>query len=101
MGNRLELHEELKRLLGSETVYFQPPETIKMHYPAIEYSLATIKSIPADDLRYLKYKAYSLILIDPNPDSVFVDKILDFKMCSFNRAYAADNLNHWAFTIFY
>ena len=101
MGNRLNLHEELKTILGSKNVYFQPPETIKMHYPAIVYSLATIKHLPADDLGYLKYRAYLLILIDPNPDSEIVDKILELPKCRFDRAYAADNLNHWAFTVFY
>ena len=101
MGNRLDLHNKLKTILGSSNVYFQPPESIKMRYPAIVYSLATIKKLPADDLSYLKYRAYMLILIDPNPDSETVDKILDIPMCSFDRAYAADNLNHWAFTCFY
>lgn len=101
MGNRLDLHNKLKTILGSSNVYFQPPESIKMRYPAIVYSLATIKKLPADDLGYLKYRAYMLILIDSNPDSEFVDKILDIPMCSFDRAYAGDNLNHWAFTCFY
>lgn len=101
MASRLELHSKLKSILGSNNVYFQPPESIKMHYPAIVYSLATIKKLPADDLSYLKYRAYTIILIDQNPDSAFVDKILDLPMCNFDRAYAGDNLNHWAFTIFY
>lgn len=101
MANRLDLHNKLKTILGSNNVYFQPPESIKMRYPAIVYSLATIKKLPADDLAYLKHRAYTLILIDPNPDSEIVDQILELPMCSFDRAYAADNLNHWAFTIFH
>lgn len=101
MGNRLDLHKTLIDIMGSKNVYFQPPETIKMRYPAIVYSLATIKKLPADDLSYLKYRAYTLILIDPDPDSEFVDKILELPMCTFDRAYAADNLSHWAFTLFY
>ena len=36
---RLELHEILCTILGSRNVYFQPPESIKMNYPAIVYGL--------------------------------------------------------------
>lgn len=101
MANRLDLHKKLKTILGSNNVYFQPPESIKMRYPAIVYSLATIKNLPADDFGYLRHRAYMVILIDPNPDSEIVDKLLDLPMCRFDRAYAGDNLNHWAFTIFH
>ena len=35
---REELHELLVSVLGSRNVYFQPPESIRMQYPAIVYA---------------------------------------------------------------
>ena len=37
MGTRLELQSKLEEILGSRQVYYQPPETVKMEYPAIVY----------------------------------------------------------------
>jgi hypothetical protein len=30
-----------------------------------------------------------------------VDKMLELPLCSFNRHYTADNLNHWALELYY
>ena len=49
MASRLELHEALCKVLGSRNVYFQPPEDIKMNYPAIEYSRASIDNTFANN----------------------------------------------------
>ena len=35
---RLTLQTKLEDLLGSKHVYYQPPENLKMEYPAIRYS---------------------------------------------------------------
>lgn len=101
MGSRLELQELLERVLGSKSAYFQPPENIKMSYPAIVYSLDDIWHDHADNLPYISKNAYGIILIDRNPESEFVSKISSLPLCSFNRFYVADNLNHWAFTMYY
>ena len=34
---RLELQSVLEQTLGSRNVYFQPPASVKMKYPAIVY----------------------------------------------------------------
>ena len=43
MRDRLDLHECLCKILNSNNVYFQPPENVRMNYPAIVYSLGTVK----------------------------------------------------------
>ena len=101
MGNRLDLHAYLKTLLGSSNVYYQPPESIKMKYPAIRYKLKDIINRSADDSVYSQKNAYEVIVIDPNPDSLIRDKISRLPLCSFDRGYAADNLNHYVFTLYY
>lgn len=101
MGSRLELQELLERVLGSKSAYFQSPENVKMTYPAIVYSLDDIWHDHADNRPYISKKAYQIILIDRNPESKFVDEIAALSLCSFDRFYVADNLNHWVFTLYF
>lgn len=101
MASRLDLQTELERLLGSRNVYFQPPSSVRMQYPAIVYSRKDVDGRFANDKIYRKLPCYEMILIDKNPDSTFVDKLLDLQYCSFDRHYESDNLNHDVFTIYY
>lgn len=102
MERRIKLGKGLREVLGSNNVYFQSPESEKMKYPAIRYSLDDIETDNADDIKYSKNRRYSVILMDYDVDSEVVDKILtSFEYCSFDRFYISDNLNHWVFTLFY
>lgn len=51
MGTRIELQSKLEELLGSRQVYYQPPETVKMEYPAIVYSKSNVKTTSANDTK--------------------------------------------------
>lgn len=101
MDRRLILQEELEKILGSDQVYFQSPDNLKMHYPAIIYSVDDIYRDSADNLAYKKNVAYQLMVIYTDPDTDILDKIISLPMCSFDRSYRADNLYHCIFTIFY
>ena len=101
MNSRIDLHEKLRIILGSNFVYFQPPESIKMTYPCIVYALDSVHTRHADDKPYLKSKRYILTIIDKDPDSIIPDKMLTLPMCGFNRMYTADNLNHWVFNLYF
>lgn len=101
MASRLELQTELENILGSRNVYFQPPSSVRMQYPAIVYSRKDIEKRSANDGTYRKLPSYEVILIDKNPDSPFVEKIFDLPYCSFDRHYISDNLNHDVFTLYY
>lgn len=101
MSTRLELHEILCNILGSRQVYFQPPESVKMKYPAIVYSRSDIMSEYADDKPYISSTMYQIIVIDPDPDSGIVDRVKELPLCSYDRHYKADNLNHDSFNIYF
>jgi hypothetical protein len=101
MPSRLDLQSELEKILGSRNVYFQPPASVQMKYPAIVYSRKSIDVQHANDSAYLIHPGYEIILIDKNPDSVFIERILQFRYCSFDRHYEKDNLNHDVFTLYY
>lgn len=101
MASRLDLHEILCGVLNSRSCYFQPPSSVRMQYPAIVYSRKDVEKRSADDMAYRKLPSYELVLIDKNPDSEFVDKLLDLPYCSFDRHYESDNLNHDVFTLYF
>lgn len=101
MSNRLKLHELLCEALGSRQVYFQPPESVKMKYPAIVYSRNRIDNEYADDDVYMQSPSYSITVIDKNPDSEIVERVSRLPMCRFDRHFTADNINHDTFTIYY
>lgn len=101
MGSRLELQNLLESILGSRNVYYQPPESIKIKYPAIIYSRNDIDNNFADDIVYMQNHTYQIIVIDANPDSEIVNKISKLPMCRYNRHYTSDNLNHDVFILNY
>lgn len=102
MGDRLKLHEELCAILGTRFVYFQAPSSESMKYPCIRYSKAPPKLNRANNQIYKNTNRYELIVIDYDPDSEIPDRILKhFQMCSIDRFYVADNLNHTALTLYY
>lgn len=101
MASRLQLQTLLEEILGSNNVYYQPPETIRMQYPAIVYSLNSIDNDNADDAPYIQSRSYEIILIERDPDSETINKLSKLPMCRFNRHYKADNLNHYVFTLYY
>jgi len=98
---RLELDAILREALGSNNVYFQPPSTVKMKYPAIRYSLSNISTSPANNKKYIAQKQYTLTLIAKDPDISAVETLIRLPMCHFDRFYTADNLNHWTFSVYY
>ena len=101
MASRLELQALLEGILGSRNVYFQPPESVKMKYPAIVYGLEDIENTFANDGVYLSKRRYMVIVIDPDPESDIVDKLVDLPTCSFSRMYKKDNLNHSVFSLYF
>lgn len=101
-NRRLELHEKLCELLGSRNVYFQPPESIRMKYPAIRYNLTTGDTRYADNGVFIYKRRYEVTVIEKDPNIPWDEKMLGaFEYCSFERAYPAENLNHWQFSLYY
>lgn len=101
MGSRLELQTLLEGILGSRNVYFQPPASIRMNYPAIVYSRSDIVNTHANNAVYAQTKAYEVVVIDFDPESQIVDKVSKLPMCMFDRHYTVDNLNHDVFVLYF
>lgn len=103
MNSRLDLHSKLVELLGSDHVYFQPPEDIRMKYPCIVYQRTDLDSHDADDMRYANLFRYEIQYITKEPDTNdFIIKFVNaFKYCSYNRHFVTDSLNHENFDLYY
>lgn len=91
---RLRLQAKLEEILGSRNVYYQPPESVKLEYPAIIYTKKGIKIEFANNATYLTPCCYELMVVDKRPDNEVIGKLLQLPMCSFDRHFKVDNLNH-------
>lgn len=97
---RLQLSTILHSIMTNGNVYFCPPDGKELRYPCIVYELSDLRARRADNLNYLKNLQYTVTLIDEDPDSEFVEKILEVPKCRFDRPFISDNLNHFVFTIY-
>ena len=101
MASRLELQSKLEELLGSNNVYYQPPSSVGMKYPAIRYSKASIDSKHANNKKYLNKTLYDIIVIDHVPDNPVIEKLLELPYSEFDRSYPTNNLNHDVIKLYY
>ena len=98
---RYELQDFLKELLGSNSVYYQPPATIKMSYPCIVYSLDTFYVTNANNAMYNYKSRYQLTYIDKNPDSEFPLKLEALPYAHMDSTFTTEGLNHFVFTLYH
>jgi hypothetical protein len=101
LDRRLELDAILRRILGNNNTYFEPPTSATMHYPCIRYSRSHIDARFADNKPYLKHKRYELTLIYEDADSDLPERLMDEITVSHDRHYVADNLHHDVFSMYF
>lgn len=101
MASRIDLHKLLVEKLGSTNVYFQPPASVRMNYPAIVYSRSKIENRFADNAIYAQSYSYTITVIDSNPDSEIVREVSLIPRIRHDRSFTSDNLNHDVFTLIY
>ena len=101
LEKRLEFQAFLEEILGSEDVYFQPPENITLTYPCVIYKRDLIESEFADNVPYSSGTKYEVMVITSDPDDDIVPKVAGLPQARHLRFYTADKLNHDVFTVFY
>lgn len=101
MADRPDLQTFFEDLLGSRYVYKDPPESVRMSYPAIKFSRAKIDNTFANNRVYKQDDRYEVIAIYRDPDDELPRKISRLPMCVHDRHYIADNLHHDVFTLYY
>lgn len=100
-ARRLALQRIFESIPGVVAVYFQPPASVKIKYPCIIYNRNGGDKLLADDGTYRWMRRYSVVVVDPDPDSLIPDYVAQLPLCSSDRHYSADNLNHDTFSIYY
>ena len=101
-NRRLKLQTELESIIGSRSVYFQPPESIAISYPAIIYERYDIKNTYANNVYYAGLVKYRIIVVDMDPTSEIVEKISkQLPSIKYERHYVSDKLNHDSFILCY
>lgn len=95
MTSRIDLHEELVRILGSNNVYFQPPESIKLKYPCIVYTKTSMPKVNADDGMYKINTGYKVVYVHKDPDEDdLVKELLQIPHSRYSTCFTSDNLYH-------
>lgn len=87
--------------MGNKNVYYQPPESLKIQYPAIIYKKSNISSSHADNMKYSNFTRYEIIVLDKSVDNEVIQKILELPLSSFDRHYTASNLNHDVINLYF
>lgn len=101
MGTRRDLQILLEEINGNRNVYFQPPESKKIEYDAIIYSLSQIESRFANDALYLHNNRYEVIVVSRSRKESVINRMLRLPYCTHERHYVANNLNHDVFILYH
>ena len=96
-----ELQAIFEEILGRRNVYYNPPASVKMNYPAIVFSRSRIDKRSANNAAYMFNYRYEVTVIDGDPDCKYIKDILSLPMCTFDRHFVSDNLHHNTFTLYY
>ena len=108
------LIQELKDLLGTDEVYFQPSYDAGLgesspyiftgiDYPCFIMERTTAYQPKANDKNYIFRPGYQVSYINRDePDPEMLQKIMNhFKLCVYQRHMVTDNLHHDIFMIYY
>lgn len=98
---RLELHNVLLGIMENGNVYHQPPENFKLKYPCIIYERDKDNALFADNRPYNRRIRYTVTLIDKASVSQYLQPIMDLPLCSYDRHFSSEGLNHDVFTLYY
>jgi hypothetical protein len=101
MGTRLELQAALEAIAGDGNVYFQPPENLKVTFPAIVFNRDFQNARFADNRPYRRTLRYQITIIDRDPDSPLTSQVAEMPMATFVRHFTTDNLNHDVYDVYY
>lgn len=100
--DRMILQKKLVDILGENHVYYQPPASLRLSYPAIVYKLTDRSVEYASNHPYANFLQYNVTVISEDPDNVIgSDLMTQLKWCSFNGRNTVENLYHDRFTLYF
>lgn len=96
-----DLHDVLKNLMPGIPIYFQPPESIRMQYPCLIYTIDGTNSVHADNIKYADTRIYQLILVQRQPDTYLLDVVNSLQMCEHTGRLVVGGLYQDQFRLFF
>lgn len=72
-----------------------------MRYPCFVYQRDSARTEFAGNKPYNYRQRYQLTLISRDPADETLAKVVALPLCSFNRFFVADNLNHDVFELYF
>lgn len=101
MDRKAKLHEILLQS-NPASCWFQPPDNTKLRYPAIVYKRKSANIDYADNISYKRMFLYEIKVFDANPDSAFIDWMLDtFPGIKYVNHYTTEGLNVEVFELYW
>lgn len=98
---RLKLSRSLHEIFDHpDNIYFDPPESKKLDFPAIIYIRRRVNTVRADNTSYLIYDRYQLTYIHKDKDSEFIEKLLKLPNCAHDDEFKKNDMYHDVFTIY-
>jgi len=92
---RLRLHEKLCNVIGSDHVYYEPPENLKLVYPCIVYFRETYDPLHANNGKYRVWPRYRITYISTTVDDSILDDLLyEFTYIRHTNHFVAEKLHH-------
>lgn len=100
---RQRLRAKLLAALENDNLYYDPPESVKMNYPAIVYRLHDNGVQHADGKPYIQADIYECTVIGKNDDELAdcrdrIENTVD--TYSYVRSFERDNLHHHVYRIY-
>lgn len=101
MDKRQQVSKILHTIKGVSHVYFAPEVKKGMGYPCLRYEHSDRPSAYADNKRYIKHSSYTVMYITRDPDDAgpICDQLEDLMYSRYDRAYVADGLYHYVYTL--
>lgn len=99
---RSRLRSKLREVLGSSAVYYDPPESVKMDYPAIVYKHSDTRYKSADGKPYIIWHIYRCTVIAKDDD---VADAIGYKLArtvdgiKYDRSDESDGLHHRIYNV--
>lgn len=98
---RPEFQTALETVLGSDHVYFNPPEKMKLQYPAIVYRIDPVATRSADNGNYFLQPGYLVTYIEEKTnDENWLKLLHEFPMSRFSRHFVSDGMHHYTYIIY-
>lgn len=98
---RLKLSHKLHEIFDHpDNIYFDPPESKKLSFPAIVYFRRRVDTVRADNKSYMLYDRYQITFIHKDGDNGFIEKLLELPYCTHDDEFKKNDMYHDVFTIY-